>query len=73
MISRDLWNPPTFSYIASRQCHKKGNKLQNVTKKKRLTEAKFKIRFLASFAQPDKFDLSRLNLCISFPAKLYFV
>ena len=52
---------------------KKGNKQQNVTKTKRLTEAKFKIRFLASFAQPDKFDLSRLNLCIIFPAKLYFV
>ena len=73
MISRDLWNPPTYSYIASRQCHKKEKNYKTSQKKKRLTEAKFKIRFLASFAQPDKFDLSRLNLCITFPAKLYFV
>ena len=73
MISRDLWNPPTYSYIASRQCHKKETNYKTSQKKKRLTEAKFKIRFLASFAQPDKFDLSRLNLCITFPAKLYFV
>ena len=73
MISRDLWNPPTCSYIASRQCHKKETNCKTSQKKKRLTEAKFKFRFLASFAQPDKFDLSRLNLCITFPAKLYFV
>ena len=72
MISRELsTDPPTYSYVVNYVIRKPNKQKQN--KAKRITEAKFKIRFLASFVQLDKFDLRGLNLCISFPAKLYFV
>ena len=72
-ISRIIdWS--THLFLCSQLCHKKTKQTKTKQDKaKRITEARFKIRFLASFVQLDKFDLRRLNLCISFPAKLYFV
>ena len=42
MISRDLWNPPTYSYIASRQCEKK--ETNNKTSQKQNASLKLNLR-----------------------------